>query len=100
MDLIIPQELEGIKHVYHLFVIRVKNRDKIRKELINRGVATGIHYPIPIHLQEAYRFLGYRKGDFPVSEKVAEEILSLPMFPELTEEQIKYVCESLKEVIG
>jgi len=99
MDLIVPQELEGRKHVYHLFVIRVKNRDKIRKGLFDRGIDTGIHYPVPIHLQEAYRFLGYRKGDFPVSENVAEEILSLPMFPELKEEQIKYVCNSLKEVI-
>lgn len=100
MELIVPEELEGRKHVYHLFVIRVKNRDKIRKELFNRGIATGIHYLTTIHLQEAYRFLGHKKGDFPVSEKVAEEILSLPMFPELTEDQIKYICKSLKEVIG
>lgn len=99
-ELIIPEELEGRKHVYHLFVIRVKNRDKVRKELSNRGIATGIHYPTPIHLQKAYDFLGYKEGDFPVSEKVSKEILSLPMFPELSENQIKYICNSLKEVIG
>lgn len=100
MELIVPEELEGRKHVYHIFAIRVKNRDKIKRELFNRGIATGVHYPTPVHLQKAYSFLGYRRGDFPVSEKVAEEILSLPIFPELTENQIKYVCDSLKEVIG
>jgi len=100
LGVIIPEELEGRKHIYHLFVIRVKNRDKVEKELSSRGIATGIHYPTPIHLQNAYKFLGYKKGDFPVSEAAAEEVLSLPMFPELTEDQIKYVCESLKEVIG
>jgi len=97
---VIPQELEGREHVYHLFVIRVKNRDKVRGELFDRGIATGIHYPTPIHLQSAYRFLGYKEGDFPVSEMVAREILSLPMFPELSENQIKYVCDSIREVIG
>jgi len=100
LKLVVPEELEGRKHVYHLFVIRVKNRDKVREELFDRGISTGIHYPTPIHLQKAYDFLGYKEGDFPVSEKVADEILSLPMFPELSEEQIKYVCNSLKEIIG
>jgi len=100
MELIVPEELEERKHVYHLFIIRVKNRDKVRERLFNRGIATGIHYLIPIHLQNAYKFLGYKEGDFQVSEKVAKEILSLPMFPELTEDQIKYVCNSLKEVIS
>jgi len=99
LKVVAPEELEGRKHVYHLFVIRVKNRDKVREELLSRGVATGIHYPTPIHLQSAYKFLDYKNGDFPVSEKMAEEILSLPMFPELTEDQIKYVCNLLKEVI-
>jgi len=99
-EIVVPGELEGRKHVYHLFAIRVKNRDKVKKELSSRGIATGIHYPTPIHLQEAYRFMGYKKGDFPVSETVAEEILSLPMFPELTEDQIRYVCNSLGEIIG
>lgn len=100
IKLIALGELEGRKHVYHLFVIRVRNRDEVRKKLSDRGIGTGIHYPTPIHLQNAYKFLGYKKGDFPVSERVAEEILSLPMFPELSEEQIKYVCNSLKEIIG
>lgn len=100
LKVIIPKEFKGRRHVYHLFVIRVRNRDEVRKKLSDRGIGTGIHYPTPIHLQNAYKFLGYKKGDFPVSEKVADEVLSLPMFPELSEEQIKYVCNSLKEIIG
>ena len=100
LKVIIPKEFKGRRHVYHLFVIRVRNRDEVRKKLSDRGIGTGIHYPTPIHLQNAYKFLEYKKGDFPVSEKVADEILSLPMFPELSEEQIKYVCDSLKEIIG
>ena len=100
LKIAIPEELEGRKHVYHIFAVRLKDRDMVRKELFNRGIATGIHYPIPIHLQEAYSFLGYKEGDFPVSESIAEEVLSLPMFPELTEDQIKYVCDSLREVVN
>lgn len=100
LKIIVPEELEGRKHIYHIFAVRLKDRDKVRKELFNRGIATGIHYPIPIHMQKAYRFLGYNKGDFPVSEMVANEILSLPMFPELSEDQIKYICNLLKEIIS
>ena len=100
LELIFPKEIKGRKHVYHLFVIRVKDRDKIKKKLFDRGIATGIHYPLPIYLQNAYKFLGHERGGFPVSEKVADEILSLPMFPELSEDKIKYVCNSLKEIIG
>jgi dTDP-4-amino-4,6-dideoxygalactose transaminase len=97
LNIEVPEELEGRKHVYHIFAVRVKSRDKIRDKLSGKGIATGIHYPMPIHLQSAYKFLGYKKGDFPVSENTAKEILSLPMFPELTEGQIKYVCDSLRE---
>ncbi len=79
---------------YHLFVMRVKNRDVVQEKLKQQGISTGIHYPIPIHLQEAYAGI-WKKGDFPVAENMAGEILSLPMFPELTEEQIRDVCAVL-----
>jgi dTDP-4-amino-4,6-dideoxygalactose transaminase len=85
--------------VYHLYVIKLKNRDQAQKMLAEKGIGTALHYPVPLHLQNAYRLLGYKQGDFPVTEKHAREILSLPMFPELTEEQIVYVVESVKEIV-
>lgn len=84
-------------HNYHLFVIRVKNRDAVQAKLKEKGIATGIHYPIPIHLQEAYKGT-WKKGDYPVSEKLAEEILSLPMYAEMTEEQIQEVCSTFRAI--
>jgi dTDP-4-amino-4,6-dideoxygalactose transaminase len=81
---ITPFEPTGSKPVYHLYVIRVPNRDQIQAQLTKAGIGTGIHYPVPIHLQKAYADLGYRKGDLPVTEMLASEILSLPMFPHLT----------------
>lgn len=83
---------------YHLFVIRVKNRDEVQAKLKERGIATGIHYPIPIHLQEAYEGK-WKKGDFPVAEKIAGGLLSLPMFAELTEEMVMEVCKALEEIL-
>jgi dTDP-4-amino-4,6-dideoxygalactose transaminase len=85
--------------VYHLYVIKIKNRDAIQKMLAEKGIGTALHYPIPLHLQNAYKHLGYKEGDFPIAEKHAKEILSLPMFPELTEEQIVYVVDSIKECV-
>lgn len=82
--------------VYHMYVIRAKKRDELRKYLAEKGIATGIHYPLPLHLQPAFEFLGYKKGDFPVAEKLANEVLSLPMFPELTEKEIKFVVREIK----
>ena len=82
-------------HNYHLFVIRVKNRDEVQNKLKEKGISTGIHYPIPIHLQKAYEGVGWKKGDFPVAEKLAGEILSLPMFAELTEGQVREVSEAV-----
>lgn len=96
----LPQKPIDRTHVYHQFVIRVNNRNKVQKELTNRGVSTGIHYPIPIHLQEAYSSLGHKKGDFPTSEKLAGEILSLPMYPELSEKQIVFIAKSIKEIVS
>lgn len=83
---------------YHLFIVRVQNRDAVQATLKNEGIATGIHYPIPIHLQEAYKDV-WKKGDFPVSEKLAGEILSLPMYAELTSTQIEEVCTKLTNVL-
>src|SRR3989338_3182285 len=91
LDIIVPYEAEYAKHVYNLYAVRVKNRKEVMEKLADKGVRTLIHYPIPIHLQECYKELGYKKGGFPVSERCCEEILSLPMYPELTEEEIRYV---------
>lgn len=93
----LPIEKEDRKHVYHLYVIRTKERNALQSHLKERGVATGLHYPIPVHLQKAYKFLGYKNGDFPVTENIVDEILSLPMYPELTEEEIHYVTVSIEE---
>lgn len=84
-------------HVFHLYVVRAKRRDKLLGFLNEKGVSCGIHYPIPIHLQEAYADLEYSEGNFPVTEKAAREILSLPMYPELSEDQISYVADNIKE---
>jgi dTDP-4-amino-4,6-dideoxygalactose transaminase len=96
-DIIVPQEADGRMHVYHLYVIQTRQRDALQSFLGNHGIATGLHYPIPLHLQEAYTFLGYREGDFPVTERVAANGLSLPMFAELTDAQIEYVVRTIKE---
>lgn len=95
----LPVEPEGRKHVYHLFVVRLPDREKAREALSNRGIGVGLHYPIPLHLQEAYRAMGWKAGDFPESEAAAASILSLPMFPHITEEQVDYVCRCLKETL-
>lgn len=92
----IPIERDDVEHVYCLYVIMTKLRDKLLTELKSKNIAAGIHYPIPIHLQQAYTDLGYKNGSFPVAEKCADQILSLPMFPELTEKEIRYVAEAIK----
>jgi dTDP-4-amino-4,6-dideoxygalactose transaminase len=94
--IITPIEMSHVTHVYHLYVIRVKEREKLQKFLQEREIASGFHYKIPLHLQPAYKYLNYHKGDFPVSEKIMEEIISLPMFPELSKHQIEYTVESIK----
>ncbi len=94
----IPKAPGAGEHVYHVYAIRSAARDRSRQMLRQAGVMTNIHYPRPVHLQRAYADLGYRAGDFPVSEKLAEETLSLPMFPELTAEQIDRVCQALQEI--
>jgi dTDP-4-amino-4,6-dideoxygalactose transaminase len=88
------------KPVYHLFVVRVQNREAVMKEMAAAGIGTGIHYPVPLHLQKAYENLGYKKGDLPVTEKVSLEILSLPMFPQLQAAQQQRVAETLAKLVG
>lgn len=83
--------------VYHCYVCRAKRRDELRKFLYNKGIETGIHYPLPLHLQPAFKFLGYKKGDFPVSEKLASEVISLPMYPEISLYQVEYICGVIKK---
>jgi len=96
---IVPEEKgpAGAGHVYHLYVVRVRERDKARAFLQERGISTGIHYPIPIHLQGAFADLGLGPGSFPVAERLAREILSLPMFPGLTDDELDRVCDALEE---
>ncbi len=92
-----PGERGNVRHVYHLYVVRLANRDAWRARLGAAGIGTGVHYPIPLHLQPAYQDLGYRRGDFPVSEAVAAEVLSLPMFPELTDQQVGAVADAIRQ---
>jgi len=93
--LILPSEMEYARHVYHLYVVQTEERDRMQQSLNADGVQTGIHYPIPIHLQPAYNFLKHNVGEFPETEKQAKRVLSLPMFPELTDEQIETVARAI-----
>src|SRR5690606_16217542 len=95
-DVILPVEADYARHIYHIYAIRVKDRDKLMAYLGEKGIACGIHYPVPVHLQKAYSFLGKGKGSFPVAEKCAEQYLSLPMFAELSDEQVAYVVQQIK----
>jgi dTDP-4-amino-4,6-dideoxygalactose transaminase len=96
---ILPLEADYGRHVYHIYAVRVENRDDLIDALAKKGIATGIHYPIPLHLQDAYRSLGYKRGDFPVVEQSASQFVSLPMFPELTDEGIGFVAKAIKEFL-
>ena len=88
----LPKERPDCRHVYHVYVVRSDSRDELREALTRDGIQTGIHYPIPVHLQPAHEDLGYRAGDFPVAETVAREVLSLPIFPEMTRAQVDAVA--------
>jgi dTDP-4-amino-4,6-dideoxygalactose transaminase len=84
-------------HVYHLYVVRHAKRDALAEHLKNKGIGTAMHYPLPLHLQKAYEGLGKGVGSFPISEQASKECLSLPMFPEMTDEQVKAVAAAVKE---
>lgn len=95
-DLVLPFESPKVRHVYHHFVVRTGRREELRQFLQEKSVSTSVAYPIPLHLQPAYAGLGYHRGDLPVSEQIGRECLSLPVYPELSPEQIEYVCDSVK----
>ncbi len=91
-----PKAMPHARHVYHVYAVRSRDRDALQSYLQTRGIQTGIHYPIPVHLQKAYEDLGYRKGDFPHSERAAAEVLSLPLYPELASMSIEQIAEAVR----
>jgi dTDP-4-amino-4,6-dideoxygalactose transaminase len=99
-EVLTPFQAKYARHVYHVYAVRLQERDAVLRCLQEKGVGCAVHYPVPIHLQDAGRNLGYTKGAFPIAENLANEFLSLPMFPELTEEQIEYVAGCVSEAVG
>jgi len=99
-DLVIPSVAGYAKHVFHLYVVRVKKRDEVLQSLAKRGISCGIHYPKPVHLQKAYAHLGLGPGSLPVTESCADEVISLPMFPELSQEQIETVAREFNSLLS
>jgi len=99
-SLVIPREASWTKGVYHLYIVRVQDRETLQARLAEAGIGTGIHYPIPLHQQKAYEHLGYKTGDFPVTERIAREIVSLPMFPQLSNTQQDEVVSKIKEFLS
>ncbi len=95
--LILPKTTDNATHSYHLYVIRTNKRDELQQHLTENGIGTMIHYPIPPHLQEAYSHLGHKRGDFPIAEELADTMLSLPMWPGMTEEQVSIVCKKIND---
>ncbi|MGA1844820.1 MAG: DegT/DnrJ/EryC1/StrS family aminotransferase [bacterium] len=96
-DISLPGSAQYARHVFHLYVIGTRRRDMLQERLKRHGIHTLIHYPLPVHFQEAYQWLGYAKGDFPVSERLASDILSLPLYPEIGEETVSSICSVIRE---
>ncbi|MGB3075133.1 MAG: DegT/DnrJ/EryC1/StrS family aminotransferase, partial [Chitinophagales bacterium] len=96
-NIILPHVHPKASSVFHLFVIRTERRDALQKFLLEKNIETLVHYPIPPHLQKAYAHLGYQKGDFPISEKIADTCLSLPLYPGLSVDAITYICDSIHQ---
>jgi dTDP-4-amino-4,6-dideoxygalactose transaminase len=99
-EIVVPGETPWAQAVHHLYVIRVQNRDEFMADLAAHNIGTAIHYPIPLHLQHAYRYLGYKEGDFPASERLAKEIVSLPMFPNLTAAQQQHISAEIASLVA
>lgn len=97
LPIVLPNEPQYAKASYHLYVVRTKYRDKLLRYLQKNDVASGVHYPVPVHLQPCMRDLGYKKGDFPVSEESAQEVLSLPLYPELTRKEVRSVIRKIRK---
>jgi len=93
----IPEIDEQVKHVFHLYVIRAKQRDELFNFLMSKEISTGVHYPLPLHLQEVYKDRGYAPGDFPNAELVSKKVMSLPIYPELSKDNISYIVSSIGE---
>ena len=93
--IVVPRAVPGLRHVYHVYAVQLAERDAVRRRLADAGIGLGIHYPVPVHLQPAYADLGYRPGDFPIAERFAAGTLSLPMYPQLSAEQISTVVDAL-----
>jgi dTDP-4-amino-4,6-dideoxygalactose transaminase len=98
--IVLPEVAAGCRHVFHQYVVRVRERDRVRATLADRGIATAVFYPIPLHLQRCFADLGYREGEFPESEKAAKEVLALPIFPQLTDGEVDRVAEELVAALG
>jgi dTDP-4-amino-4,6-dideoxygalactose transaminase len=96
----LPSVAPGRRHVFHQYVVRVQERDRVRARLSDVGISTAVFYPIPLHLQECFADLGYREGDFPESEKAANEVLALPMFPQLTDGEVDRVAEAVRDAVS
>jgi len=92
--------LPEVRHVYHLYVIRIRNRERVKELLAEKGIATGIHYPVPLPFLKAYSYLGHKPADFPVAYSIKDEILSLPIYGDMTDEQVEYVIASLKDIVN
>ena len=99
-DIGLPTEMEYAHHVYHLYVIQVSERDRVAQELSQVGVSTSVYYPYPLHLMPSTQDLGYQKGDFPVSEAASEQLLAIPLYPEMSVEQVKLVVESIESAVS
>jgi dTDP-4-amino-4,6-dideoxygalactose transaminase len=96
-EIILPKVHQNATHVYHLYIIRTTKRDELQQYLTQQGIGTMIHYPMPPHLQEAYSFLGHKKGDFPIAEELANTMLSIPLYPGMTQEQTQQVANAIKQ---
>jgi dTDP-4-amino-4,6-dideoxygalactose transaminase len=95
-DLVLPREMEYARHVYHVYAVQCDNRDEVQKRLAAKDIQSGVHYPIPVHLQPAYASLGYKAGDLPVTEHLSENVLSLPLYAEMTEAQQRAVADAIR----
>jgi dTDP-4-amino-4,6-dideoxygalactose transaminase len=98
-NVITPKIDAGTWSIYNQYVVRVPNRDRVKQRLADRGILSAIYYPIPLHIQECFRYLGHREGDFPESERACREVLALPVYPELSEEQVRYVAQELLSAV-
>ncbi|MGB9797683.1 MAG: DegT/DnrJ/EryC1/StrS family aminotransferase, partial [bacterium] len=100
LDLHLPVEKEGCKHIYYSYVIALEERDELQRYLREKGVETAVYYPVPLHLISIYGDLGYKEGDFPRAERASKMVLSLPMYPEIKREEIEFICDAIREKMG